>query len=163
MQIKHQGQDKFELKSKELSIILGPEVSINDFVFPGPGEYEKGGAILNGIADGDNTIYVLRVEEMNICYLGHIKHDLSEDETKQIGDVDILFLPLGEEGTIDLKTALKLLSKIDPKIVIPMLYTDLAEFKKSEGITDNELDVLKIRKIDLPEEERQVFILKASL
>jgi len=159
MQIKYKGEDSFEIKSKDLDITFSSKVIINNFTFPGPGEYEKGGVILNGIADQDNTIYVARVEDINLCHLGRIKHELSEDEIKQIGDVDILFLPLGEMGTIDLKTALKLLSKIDPRIVIPMLYNDLSEFKKSEGITDSEVDVFKVRKSDLPEEERKVVIL----
>ena len=60
------------------------------------------------------------------------------------------------------KKALDLVTKIDPRIVIPMLYSDLSEFMKGEGITDGELDVFKIKKIDLPEEERKVVILNAS-
>lgn len=163
MQIKYRGADQFEIKAKDLELILADKVIINDFTFPGPGEYEKGGVILNSISDDDNTIHVARIEEMNLCHLGHIKHDLSEDDVKQIGDIDILFLPLGQEGSVNLKTALKLLSKIDPRIVIPMLYDDISEFKKSEGVTDSEVEVLKIRKSDLPEEERQVVILKACL
>jgi L-ascorbate metabolism protein UlaG (beta-lactamase superfamily) len=162
MQIKYKGEDCFEIKSKDLDIVFSDKVIINGFTFPGPGEYEKGGVILNGIADQDNTIYVAKVEDMNLCYLGRIRHELSEDEIKQIGDVDLVFLPLGEMGTIDLKIALKLLSKIDPRVVIPMLYSNLDEFKKSEGITDGEIDVLKIRKSDLPEEERQAVLLKIS-
>lgn len=160
MQIKYKGGNHFEIKSKDLDIVLSDKVTINNFTFPGPGEYEKGGVILNGIIDQDNTIYTARVEDMNLCYLGNIKNDLSEEEIKQIGNVDILFLPLGEMDTIDLKIALKLLSKVDPHIVIPMLYSDLTEFKKSEGITDGEVDILKIKKSDLPEEGRQVIILK---
>lgn len=160
MQIKYKGGEDFEIKSKDTILNFGVKVSINDFEFPGAGEYEKGGVILNGISDNDNTIYVAHLEEMGVCHLGRINHDLSEDEAKSIGDVDILFLPLGTEGSADLKTALKILGKIDPHIVIPMLYTDLAEFMKSEGITDGELDVLKIKKAELPEEERKVVILK---
>lgn len=161
MQIRYLGKDNFEIKSKEVTLLVDNKVTINDFVFPGPGEYEKAGVILNCIADGENIIHVARFEEMNLCHLGHINHDLTEDETKQIGNVDILFLPLGQENSADQKIALKLLSKIDPKIVIPMLYDDLAEFKKSEGITDGEIDCLKIKKSDLPEEERQVIILNS--
>lgn len=160
MQIKYKGADRFEIKLKDLDIKIAKEITINNFTFPGPGEYEKGGVILNSIADNENVIHVLRAEEMNLCHLGHIKNHLSEDEIKQIGDVDILFLPLGQEGSLELKDALKLLSKIDPKIVIPMLYDDISEFKKSEGIADGELDTLKVKRSDLPEEERQVVILK---
>ncbi|MFA7253974.1 MAG: MBL fold metallo-hydrolase [Patescibacteria group bacterium] len=162
MQIKYRGGQKFEIKSKELEINLGQEVSINGFVFPGPGEYEKGGVILNGITDGENTIYAMVVEDMKICYLGRINHDLTEDELKQIGDVDILFTPLGEEGTADLKIATKLISKIDPKMVVPMLYSDLTEFKKIENISDEEIDILKIKKSELPEDERKIVVLRTT-
>lgn len=162
MQIKYKGSDSFEIKSKDLEISMNGDIIINGFGFPGPGEYEKSGVILNGIADNDNTIYVARIEDMNVCHLGRIKRDLSEDEIKQIGDVDILFLPLGGDGTVELKVALKLLSKIDPKIVIPMLYDNIEEFKKSEGATIEDLEVLKIKKSDLPEEERQVVILSKA-
>jgi|GEM_PF-653550 len=163
MQIKYKGGDKFEIKSKDIDVIFAGGVSVNGFAFPGPGEYEKAGVILNGISDGENTIYVAKIEEINLGYLNKVSHDLSEEETKAIGDIDILILPLGEEGTIDIKTALKIISKIDPRVVIPMLYDgDLAEFKKSEGITDGETDILKIRKAELPEEERMTVILSAS-
>ena len=163
MQIKCLGDKKFEIRTKDIILLLDGDISVNGFVFPGPGEYEKGGVIINGIADGENTIFAFRLEEINVGYMGLISHDLTEDEAKQIGDIDILFLPLGLEGSADMKTALKLLAKIDPKIVIPMLYSDLSEFKKSEGISDGELDILKIRKADLPEEERQVIILKRQV
>ncbi len=162
MQIKYLGSDKFEIRSKDLVLSLSDQVSINNFQFPGPGEYEKAGVILSGIEDHDNTIYVMSVEEVKLCYLGRIKHEVSEDEAKQIGDVDILIVPLGQDGTVNVKAANKIISTIDPRIVIPMLYSDLEEFKKSEGMTDGELDILKIRKADLPEDERQIYILKSN-
>ena len=163
MQIKYKGGDKFEIKSKDLEIILTDKVSVNGFTFPGPGEYEKSGIILSGIADGEkNTIYLLSVDDIKVCYPGRINHDLTEEETKQIGDVDILFLPLGEEESASMKVALKLLSKIDPKIVIPMLFSDLSEFRKSEGAAEESVDSLKIRKSELPEEERRIVILTQS-
>ena len=162
MQIKYLGQEKFEIRTKETKIDLGYRVLVNNFEFPGPGEYEKGGVFVEGIADNGNIIYVLKIEEMNVCYLGKIAHDLKEDEAKEIGNVDILFLPLGEDGSVSTKKALDLVTKIDPRIVIPMLYTDLSEFMKSEGITDGEMDVFKIKKAELPEEERKVVILNAS-
>jgi len=162
MQIKYRGGAKFEIKSKDLEVTVDGKISINGFEFPGPGEYEKGGVILNGISDGANTIYTAKIEEMNVCYLGRINHELSEEEAKGIGDVDILFLPLEVDGSLGLKTVLKILTNIDPRVVIPMLYTDLSEFKKSEGYTDGEIDVLKIKKSELPEEERKLVILSES-
>jgi len=161
MQIKYLGGQKFEVKAKEAVIILDEILTVDGFALAGPGEYEKNNAIINGISDNGNTIYAIRTEDINLGYLGRINHVLTEDEAKQIGDVDILFLPLGENGSADLKTALKNLSGVDPKVVIPMLYKDLTEFKKSEGLTDGEMEIFKIRKADLPEEERKIIILKA--
>jgi len=162
VQIKYFGTDKFEVKTNNTTIILGAEVAIGDFKLPGPGEYEKSGVFIEGISKNGNTIYVINVEEMRLCYLGRISHDLREDEAKEIGAVDILFTPLGEEGSTNLNQSLKIISRIDPRIVIPMLYSDLAAFKKSEGITEDGIDVLKIKKIDLPEDERRNVILNAS-
>lgn len=162
MQIKYLGREKFEIRTKETKIDLGYRIFVNNFELPGPGEYEKGGVFVEGISDNGNIIYVLKVEEMNVCYLGKITRDLKEEEAKEIGNVDILFLPLGEDGSVTTKKALDLVTKIDPRIVIPMLYNDLTEFMKSEGISDGEIDVLKIKKADLPEEERKVVILNAS-
>lgn len=162
MQIKYLGGEKFEVRTKEAKIDLGYKILVNNFEFPGPGEYEKGGVFVEGIADNGNTIYVLKAEEMNLCYLGNISHDLKEEETKGIGNVDILFLPLGEDGSVPTKKALELVTKIDPRIVIPMLYTDLSEFMKGEGIADGELDLFKIKRAELPEEERKTVILNPT-
>ena len=164
MQIKYSGKSKFEVRTKDIKIDFDNDVLINGFHLPGPGEYEKNGIFIEGISDNGNTIYIVKAEEINLCYLGRISRDLKESETKEIGDVDILFVPLGEENTLPVKKSLQLISKIDPKIVIPMLYSDeaLLEFKKSEAITDGESDSLKIKRGELPVDERKNIILAAS-
>lgn len=157
MQIKYLGGQDFEIKTKSALISLSESVAIDGFVLPGPGEYEKSGVIVHGVQDENNTIYTIRTEEMNLCYLGCLSRALDENEIKEIGDVDILFLPLGDKGSISVKVALGVLSKIDPYCVIPMLYTDSTEFKSSENA--EEVDVLKIKKSDLPQEGRNAYIL----
>lgn len=159
MQIKFLGNQRFEIKGKEAIVHLDKKISVNGFEFPGAGEFEKNGIFIEGIATNGDVINLVRLEEMKLCYLGSLSNELSDNEIKEIGDVDILFLPLGEEGSIDIKKGLKVLSKIDPCIVIPMLYSSLDEFKKSEGIHDGEIDVLKIKKDELPVDERRNVIL----
>ena len=161
MQIQYKGKEKFEIKLKEATIFLGYNVKIDDFDLPGPGEYEKKGISVFAIPDQNNTINVVHAEDMTLCHLGRLTHELTEDEAKQIGNIDILFLPLGDDSTLALKAALKVLSNVDPRVVVPMLYTDIEEFKKSEGTVAGEFDVLKIRKADLPEEQRSIYILKS--
>ncbi len=163
MQIRYLGGGKFEVKSGENRILFNDGVSVDGFKFPGPGEYEKAGISLTGIADDNNTVYVARVEEVNLCHLGKMVGVPNQEKIKEIGDIDILFLPLGESGTLPATKALDVAVKIDPRILIPMLYADLTEFKKSEGVDDGELPLLKIRRADLPEEERRIVILKPTI
>ncbi len=69
---------------------------------------------------GENTIFVLSVDEMQLCHLGDLGHRLGEKEVVEIGPVDILFLPVGGFFTIDAREATEVAQQIKPKVVIPM-------------------------------------------
>lgn len=101
-----------------------------------PGEYEVSEVSIFGIAarghmeeegKASATIYKLQYEDLRVCVLGHIFPDLSEEQLETIGLIDILILPVGGHGyTLDGVDALKLIKKIEPKIVIPTHYADSA-------------------------------------
>ena len=56
---------------------------------------------------------------------GHIYPDLSEDQLEAIGPVDVLIVPVGGNGyTLDGAGALRVIKKIEPKVVIPTHYAD---------------------------------------
>ena len=162
MQINYKGTDKFVVKAKEATITLeSSEVDIEGLKITGPGEYERKGIFVEGISpNGNGPVYVVRADHITICYLGKLKNAISDDAAKQIGDIDILIVPLGEEGTIGEKEVGKVIAQIDPRIVIPMLYSDIEPFKKTEGITGEAIDSLRLKKADLPEEDRKFYILK---
>jgi len=165
MQIKYLSKEQFEIKTNETKFILSRDgVDIEGFKISAPGEYERRGISVQGIdlEEGKGTVYLCTVEEMTVLYPALLAENISEEAAKEIEDVDILFVPLGEEGTLKVKEGQKLISDIDPRLVIPMLYADINQFKEAEGITDGEVDVLKIKKINLPQEERKFYILKAS-
>jgi len=163
MQISYLGGDKFSIKIKDAKIELKGSVDIEDFAIDGPGEYERKEVFVEGIGkDSKETVFVIRAEDLNLCYLSRLKRLLSDDEIKRIGDIDILFVPLGEEGTIDAKSANEIINKIDPRVVIPMLYADLAKFKEIEGVSNGEVESYKVKKIDLPSEERNIVIIKSK-
>jgi L-ascorbate metabolism protein UlaG (beta-lactamase superfamily) len=48
--------------------------------------------------------------------------ELTSKQVEEIGDADILMIPVGNIDTIDSKDASKVVSQIDPRIVIPMNY-----------------------------------------
>jgi len=104
------------------------------FLIEGPGEYEVKEIAIQGIPSfhdeeegkkrGPNTIYLIEVEEMRLCHLGDFgQKELTEDQLEQIGDIDVLMVPVGGEFTIDAKGATHVISQIEPKIVIPMHYS----------------------------------------
>jgi len=152
------------------------------FVISSPGEYEISDFYISGISSfhdksegkerGLNTIYTVSGEDIKFCHLGDLGTGLSDEDLEKIGDVDILFVPVGGVYTISAEEALSVINQIDPKIVIPMHYKisglnanldGLNEFASQVKISDLEgQDVLDIKKADLPAEEREIVVLKAK-
>lgn len=144
--------------------------------FDTPGEYEIKNAEIVGTASfhdakqggelGQNTIFSYEIDGINVCHLGDLGAPLSSDQLEKIDGVDILMIPVGGKYTIGAKEAAKVISEIEPKIVIPMHYrvgkmTDLDSvdsFVKEIGKTPKKKDSLKIQKKDLPE-ELEVYVL----
>jgi len=82
-----------------------------------------------GAKRGDNIIFTFKMDDYTLCHLGDLGHSLSNDDIDAIGNVDILFIPVGGNYTIDGKEASEVTKKINPKIVIPMHYkTPLVSF-----------------------------------
>ena len=82
-----------------------------------------------GAKRGDNIIFTFKMDDYTLCHLGDLGHSLSNDDIDAIGNVDILFVPVGGNYTIDGKEASEVTKKINPKIVIPMHYkTSLVSF-----------------------------------
>jgi len=149
------------------------------FLIDGPGEYEVKEVFIKGIPSfhdeeegkkrGLNTIYTLELEEMKLCHLGDFgQKELTEDQLEQIGDIDILMIPVGGEFTIDAKGAAHVISQIEPKIVIPMHYA-LPKLKAKLDEVDKFLkeigqksaipqEKLLIKKKDLPLETQVVVL-----
>jgi len=151
-----------------------------DFIcFDSPGEYEIKGAQIVGVKSfhdnqkgairGLNTIFVYEIDDIKICHLGDLGHELDVEQIEKIDGIDVLLIPVGGEFTIDAKTATKVISSIGPKIVIPMHYKnnkmtqlDSVEiFLKELGKEAKMVSDLKLKKKDLPE-NLEVYILNSK-
>jgi L-ascorbate metabolism protein UlaG (beta-lactamase superfamily) len=73
-----------------------------------------------GSERGSNTIFTLKIDNIQLCHLGDLGHLLSDKELAEIGPVDILLIPVGGFFTIDPKEATRVAEQIKPKILIPM-------------------------------------------
>jgi L-ascorbate metabolism protein UlaG (beta-lactamase superfamily) len=87
-----------------------------------PGEYEIGGTFITGVATfhdnrkgdlrGKNTIYIIEIDGITLCHLGDLGHPLDPHLIEEIGDIDILFLPVGEVSTMPIDTAVEIVRKL---------------------------------------------------
>lgn len=129
------------------------KISGTPFVINGPGEYEIKGVTVVGVAmfhDGQNgaergasTVYKINVDGINICHLGDLGHKLSDDQLNQVGNIDILLIPVGGTYTIDAKTASQVVAQLEPLIVVPMHYRRLGMDPKLAGELEPVADFLK--------------------
>jgi len=76
----------------------------------------------NGALRGENIVYTYHIDGVNVCHLGDLGHELSQEQVESIGKVDILMIPVGDFFTMDTVTAAKVVNQLNPKIVIPMHY-----------------------------------------
>ena len=83
-----------------------------------------------GVLRGANIIYKIRMDGVTICHLGDLGQPCSEELLQQIGDVDVLLLPVGGTYTIDAAGAKAYADGIAPKKLIPMHY------KPTDGMLD---------------------------
>jgi len=156
-------------------------VSGNPFIIDGPGEYEIKNVFIEGISSwhdnsqgkerGENTIYTIEVEDLKLCHVSDFgQKELTKEQLEKIGQVDILMIPIGGIYTISDREALKVMSQLEPKIIIPMHYQipklkikldGLDRFLKVVGIKSIEPQPkLTIKKKDVSLEEVKIIVLK---
>jgi len=143
-----------------------------------PGEYEISGVLIIGIAAfhdeeggskrGRNTVYLMEVDEVSVCHLGDLGHVLTTQQVEEIGNVDVLLLPVGGVSTINAPMAAEVVRQLEPKAVVPMHYKTPAlnrelepveRFLKEIGVKEvNSQPKLSFTKANLPV-STQVFLL----
>lgn len=156
-------------------------VAGNPFLVEGPGEYEIKNIFIQGILSfhddsqgkqrGVNTIYTIESEGIKVCHLGDFgQKELTDKQLEQIGDVDILMIPVGGVYTLSAKEAAKIMSQLEPKIIIPMHYAipklkikldSLDKFLKVFGIKSlSPINKLSIKKKDILTDEAKIIVFK---
>ena len=99
-------------------------------VIRGTGTHQAKGIEFKGVASfhdpsggrerGPNTIFCFALDEIKFCHLGDLGHLLSKEQVAQIGQVDVLFLPVGGFFTIDAGEATQVMESLQPRVAIPM-------------------------------------------
>jgi len=144
------------------------------FFIKGPGEYEIKNIFIRGLQgisnyggkEKINTIYFIAIDGMNVCFLGaQSSKTLSAEAKEALGEVDVLFVPIGGDGVLDPASAYQLAVSLEPKIIIPMHYNEktLATFLKegSQQAADS-VEKLTIKRKDIDSKQGEIIIIKKS-
>jgi L-ascorbate metabolism protein UlaG (beta-lactamase superfamily) len=76
-----------------------------------------------GTLRGANVIYVFEIDGIRVCHLGDFgQSELRREQRVAIGDIDLLFVPIGGTSTIDGYAAGALVEALSPSWVVPMHY-----------------------------------------
>ena len=152
------------------------EVTYGDkkpFAVTGPGEYERGGVVIQGFLskskyglekgkeDAVNTIYSVQLEDMTLVHLGALSDtELSHEARESIDEIDVLFVPVGGDGVLSSAKAHELAVSLEPKIIVPMHYDAkaLEAFLKAAGNGSEKVDKLTLKKKDLVGRDGSIII-----
>jgi L-ascorbate metabolism protein UlaG (beta-lactamase superfamily) len=77
----------------------------------------NGGTELHG-----NSIFVFETANMCIGHLGHLHHTLNQQQLNELGRLDILFVPVDGNLTLDLEGMFEVLTAIKAPLMVPMHY-----------------------------------------
>lgn len=97
-----------------------------------PGAYLANGIEIKGISTfhdadsgakrGENTVFVFKIDGIRLCHCGDLGHALTPGQVEEIGEVDILLVPVGGVYTVDAAGAAEVMRQLKPAITIPMHY-----------------------------------------
>lgn len=155
-------------------------VSGEPYVVDMAGEYEAHGVMIEGIPTfhddkqgaerGRNTVFSFRLDGVHFVHLGDLGHTLSDATVEKLGDIDVLFVPVGGKFTIGPKTAAEVVKQLQPRTTVPMHYQvpghkikelkGVDDFLKETGSKTVKLEksTWKLKPADLPEEDSQVIV-----
>jgi L-ascorbate metabolism protein UlaG (beta-lactamase superfamily) len=76
-----------------------------------------------GTARGPNTIFVFDFGGVRVCHFGDFgQSELRSEQAAAIGEIDLLFLPVGGGPTIGAGQAAAIVARLSPRWVVPMHY-----------------------------------------
>lgn len=146
------------------------------------GEYESGGVfftllpIINGtgfgVKDKPASVLKIQAEGLSLVYTGVLKMPIPPAIEDELGNVDILLMPVGGGELASAEQATKLMREIEPRAVVPLAFAQAglkpklgaaASFLSEAGLKASAPEEgWRVAKKDLPVETTMVKILIPS-
>lgn len=82
-----------------------------------------------GSKRGKNIMFIYTVDGIRVCHCGDLGHMPTPDQLGELGEIDVLLVPVGGTYTIDAAGAAGVLEQLKPSVTIPMHFkTDALAF-----------------------------------
>ena len=76
-----------------------------------------------GTERGPNTLFAFTLGGRRVAHLGDLgQSDLREEQAQALGNVDLLFVPVGDGPTIGAEQAAAIAARLSARVVVPMHY-----------------------------------------
>lgn len=120
----HAGADKVPGKP---AVVEGPGThSVMGMEFNGVGTYHDQS---KGAERGKNTVFTFEADGVRLCFCGDLGHELTSELAAEIGEVDVILVPVGGYFTINDREAWSVVEALNASVVVPMHYkTDHVDF-----------------------------------
>ena len=148
-------------------------------VIKGPGEYEVCGMFVRGFASKTvhggqeriNTVYTFELDGIKVGFFGAISDkELDSSAKAEIGDLDVVFVPIGGDDVLGGEDSYKIAIKREPKIIIPIHFGSVGQkdaltkfLKEADSSGLKPVDKLTLKRKDLLNKTGEVVVLNPSL
>jgi L-ascorbate metabolism protein UlaG (beta-lactamase superfamily) len=124
-----------------------------------------------GSQRGKDLAFCFKIDGLSLCHLGDLGHRLTDSQISEIGQVDVLFIPVGGFFTIDASAASEVARSLNPKLIFPMHYktpkvdypiTGVDEFiKDKKNVLKIKTSEFEVKKENLPQ-DTEIIVLQSA-
>jgi L-ascorbate metabolism protein UlaG (beta-lactamase superfamily) len=108
-----------------------------------------------------NSVFVFEVAGLCIAHLGHLHHPLTTQQLAQIGQMDVVLVPVDGSYTLDLDGMLEVLKAMKAPLMIPMHYFSsftlerfLSRVRDAFEVVQHEVPTIRLARAVLPSSAR---------
>ena len=94
-----------------------------------------------GTLEFGNSIFIFEMGGLCIAHLGHLHHTLSDKHMAQIGQMDVVLVPVDGSYTLDLSGTIEVLKSLKAPLMIPMHYFSSFTLDRFLGVAKGQFEI----------------------
>ena len=94
-----------------------------------------------GTQEYGNSIFIFEMGGLCIAHLGHLHHTLTDKQLAQIGQMDVVLVPVDGSYTLDLSGTVEVLKSLKAPLMIPMHYFSSFTLERFLGLVKGQFEI----------------------